>query len=120
MRISEGMNICGWLNSSNKASMVKIMIVRKLLLTRCPPQTWDMIVRGSRHSKNTRNRQLELHKYADSYFAKLGVLNMGVKLYNELMVYNMNILSKSSLKKNLPDEFRRKFGNSSKPSKLLY
>ena len=119
-RISEAMNICGWMNSSNKTSMVKLMLLRKVLITRIPLQSWETVVRGARHDKNTRNKRLELTRYPVSYFSKLSVMNMGMKLYNELMVYNMNILSKSSLKKHLPEELRRKFGNSSKPSKLLY
>ena len=118
MKISDGLLRTNWLNSSNKVSLTRLMLLRKLLVTRCSKFTWSKIIRGSRHERVTRSQDLELTEYPTSYFGKLGVLANSVKLYNLLKLYNVNILSKQSLKKYLPPELKRKFGNSSKKLKL--
>ena len=111
-RVSTMLEKTGWLNSRNKANMLRLMMLRKILMTRCTPVTWSMIRRGSHHHHNTRDNSVNLNWNPISSFALNSFITVTVKLWNQLQLYNWNILSKSSMKKNLPAEIVRRFGNS--------
>ena len=63
-------------------------------------------------SHNTRDNSVNLNWNPISSFALNSFITVTVKLWNQLQLYNWNILSKSSMKKSLPAEIVRRFGNS--------
>ena len=111
-RVSVMLEKTGWLNSTNKTALLRLMMLRKILLTRACPVTWSKIRRGSVHHHNTRDVSINLTWNPISAFSLNSFLQMSVKLWNLLQLYTWNILSKSSMKKNLPPEICRRFGNS--------
>ena len=100
-RVSEMLTKTGWLNASNKLILVRMMMLRKILLTRCTKLTWGLIQRGSLHHHNTREARLNLTWNPTGAFACNGFLIWTVKKWNEMKLSSWEILKKARFKENL-------------------
>ena len=110
-RVADMLNRTKWLNVKNKTSLIRIMMLRKILLTRCSILTWSMIQRGNTHEYKTRDGRLKLSWNPMSAFARDGVFFWTVTLWNELKLSTWEILSRSKFKDKLPIILMRKNGN---------
>ena len=110
-RVAEMLEKTGWLNASNNLIMVRMMMLRKILLTRCTRITWSLIQRGSLHQHNTRETRINLSWNPEGAFASNSFLAWSVKKWNELKLSNWEILKKSRFKNDLWKEILKKHPN---------
>ena len=110
-RIKTMLEKTGWLNADNKTTFVRIMMLRKIMLTRCCSVTWSLIQRGTIHGHNTRDNRLNLTWNPLTKFAGDSVLTSAVQKWNFLGLSAWDIVSKTKFKNKLPEEIIKKFGN---------